>query len=90
MIGARLTSGVKKRGLEIEFNHVANDLVSYTCPMKPITLDTEASWNFQVGGHIGVLGGECAPILGGEGIETAFPSEPHPFCILDNKMQPSV
>ena len=68
-------------GLEIEFNHVANGLLSQSCLSNdnPIqTLDNKAHWSFLVGEHLHGLGEECIQIPGKASITALYFTPPHP------------
>ena len=66
-------------GLEIEFKHEANGLLSQSClsnytPKQ--TLDNKAYWSFLVGEHLHGLGEECIQIPGKSGIRALYFTPP--------------
>lgn len=63
---------LERENLEIEFSHVANDLISH-CKGVPIkTLDIRAQWNFLVQWTEYMPGMCCALIPWGECLEALF------------------
>ena len=66
-------------GLEIEFDHVANDLLSQSCLSNDTptqTLDNKAHWSFLVGEHLQGLGEECIQIPGEASIRALYFTPP--------------
>lgn len=74
----------KWRGLETEFNHMANDSINHACIRKSKKpLDTEAWGSFLLGEH-NVPGGCCLLTPPGEGTEAlrSGPSQTLPYASL--------